>query len=296
VAQRTAPQWRGAAQAEGRPIGLKVETAGDTAIMGWPAGLREALTNLIFNAVDALPQGGTIRLTARRRGEQVAVEVADSGVGMSPEVQARIFEPFFTTKGERGTGLGLSQVFGIVERHAGTIHVVSAVGRGTTIQLTFPAAPAPEPVSPGSAGAQAASRPLRVLAVDDEPAITSLVAQILGSAGHIVAKASSGEEALKRLAMEPFDLVVSDVGMGAGMNGWELADRVRQSWPRVRFVLATGWGAQIRPEEARARGVEAVIAKPYRLADLQRLVAAQPPTAGESPVASRQSLVGTRSS
>ncbi|HEY7059965.1 MAG TPA: PAS domain S-box protein [Chloroflexota bacterium] len=272
VAKLTAPRWRDATQAQGRPISLHVDATDDLAVDGWPESLREACTNLVFNAVDALPHGGTIRLVARRRGERIEVEVSDSGVGMTPEVQARLFEPFFSTKGERGTGLGLPMVFGIVERHGGHIAVESAPGRGTTFLLSFPLAaplPAPEPVAAATAG----PRPLRVLTVDDDPALAHMAALMLAPDGHAVTTATSGEEALQRLAAEPFDLVISDVGMGEGMNGWDLAAAVRARYPGVRFALATGWGAQIDPVEARAHGICAVLAKPFSIAQIRSLAA-----------------------
>jgi PAS domain S-box-containing protein len=271
VAKLTAPRWRDAAQAEGRAIRLQVESDGITTVQGWPAGLREALMNLVFNAVDALPGGGAIRLAAHRRGRRVELEVADTGVGIPVAVQGRIFEPFFTTKGERGSGLGLAQVFGIVDRHGGSVAVDSAPGEGTIFRLSFPAA---EPDQAGEAPPEAprAARPLRILVVDDKPALTRMAALLLGQQGHTVVTANSGEAALEALAAGELDLVLSDVAMGAGMNGWELARRVRQGWPSVRFALATGWGAQIDPEEARAHGVAAVLAKPYRAGDLERVV------------------------
>jgi signal transduction histidine kinase/CheY-like chemotaxis protein len=271
VAKLTAPQWRDAAQAQGRPIALHVECERVVFVQGWPDSLREALTNLVFNAVDALPQGGIIRLATRGEGPSVVLEVADSGVGMSAEVQARVFEPFFTTKGERGTGLGLAMVFGIVERHGGQIAVESAPGQGTTVRLTLPAAGAASAEAPDQPAPSAGPR--RILAVDDEPAITRMIAVMLEPDGHTVVTASSGEEALARLAAEPFDLVLSDIGMGAGMNGWDLAARVHARHPGLPFALATGWGAQIEPAQAAAAGVGAIIAKPYRLDDLRRLVA-----------------------
>jgi PAS domain S-box-containing protein len=273
VAQLTAPRWRDAPQAAGRHITLQVETDGELTVEGWPSSLGEALTNLIFNAVDALPAGGTIRLGARRVAQAVIVEVSDSGMGMSTEVQERMFEPFFTTKGERGTGLGLAQVFGVVEQHRGTVVVESTLGEGTTFRLTLPAA-APAHVAHSAVRAQPdAGGKLRVLAVDDEPSVGSMVRRILRPQGHAVVTATSGEEALTCLARESFDVLISDVGMGPGMNGWELVERVRQAWPAMHVVLATGWGAAIDSSEARAKGVDAVIAKPYRPADLEALLA-----------------------
>jgi signal transduction histidine kinase/ActR/RegA family two-component response regulator len=273
VARLTAPRWRDAAQAQGQPIQVEVETAGRPLVAGWAESLREALTNLVFNAVDALPDGGMIRLAAKQSGEWVELAVADSGVGMSAETQARLFEPYFTTKGEHGTGLGLSIVYGIVARHSGQIAVESAPGGGTTFRLLFPLAAAVAPAAPSPAAVAGDCRTLRILAVDDEPALGRLLARLLEMDGHAVVVSSSAEEALGRLAREPFDLVLSDVGMGAGMNGWELAQRVRAAHPGLVFVLATGWGAAIEPEEARRQGIRAVIPKPYRLDDLRRLIA-----------------------
>src|SRR6266851_4829840 len=142
AAHLTAPRWRDAAQAEGRNISLDIEAEGNPTVLGSPPQLRDLMTNLIFNAVDALPTGGSIRLRVEAQAGQAVIEVADSGVGMSAEVQARVFEPFFTTKGEGGTGLGLAMAFGIVEQHCGQIEVHSAPGGGTTFRITFPLADA----------------------------------------------------------------------------------------------------------------------------------------------------------
>jgi signal transduction histidine kinase/ActR/RegA family two-component response regulator len=274
VAQLTAPRWRDAAQAEGRPIEVIVGAEGDLLVYGWSASLKAAFTNLIFNAIDAMPRGGRVRLDARRRGHELLVEVADTGVGMSPDVQARVFEPFFSTKGESGTGLGLAMVYGVVQQHGGRVSVRSAVGEGTAFRLVFPAgdrtAETARPTeAPVELRAAAPSKVMRVLVVDDEPQLTRVAALILGQQGHEVATASSGEEALALFEREPFDAVISDVSMGAGINGWELARRVRDLRPETRVVLATGYGAAIDPAEARRRGVDLIVAKPYRAGTLR---------------------------
>lgn len=274
VAQLTAPRWRDASQAAGHPISLQVDVVGETTLVAWPASLREALTNLIFNAVDALPDGGTIRLSARREPTAVIVEVADSGCGMTEEVQSRIFEPFFTTKGERGTGLGLAQVFGAVRQHDGDIRVESAPGKGTTFRLALPAAPATTPAHDRADEAARPSGPLDVLAVDDEPAMGKMIARVLRPRGHRVVTATSGEEAIEQLKGQSFDVLISDIGMGPGMNGWDLVERVRQFWPRMRVIVATGWGAAIDPAEAQDRGADVVIAKPYAPDELARVLTA----------------------
>jgi CheY-like chemotaxis protein/anti-sigma regulatory factor (Ser/Thr protein kinase) len=271
VARLTAPRWRDSAQAEGRHIVLEVDAQPDAAITGWPQSLREALTNLVFNAVDALPNGGIIRLTARRNPDGVQVSVADNGTGMTPEVQARIFEPFFTTKGEHGTGLGLPSVFGIVESHGGSVAVESRPGAGTTFVLTFPL-----PVEARSARRAEeglVGRSLDILHVEDEGVLRLVASLLITRLGHRVVQAASAEEALGLLEGQRFDVVLSDIGLGAGMNGWELAETIRRNWPGLPVVLATGWGASITPEEAAQRGVAGVLAKPYGIADLESMLA-----------------------
>jgi len=203
VAQLTAPRWRDAAQPEGRPIKLELETSGHPVVLGSAAPLRDALMNLVSNAIDALPNGGSIQVRVLDAAEQAVLEV-----------QSRIFEPFFTTKGEKGTGLGLPTLFGLVERLNGQVQVQSSPGVGTTFTLRFPLAeaPAPMPTSATTTRQPAEQQRLRILAVDDEPALTKAVVRLLRPRGHIVKTASSGEEALECLAAEPYDLVLSDVG------------------------------------------------------------------------------------
>jgi CheY-like chemotaxis protein len=274
AARLTAPRWRDAPQVEGRPIKLSVEADADLAVTGSPPALREAITNLIFNAVDALPRGGSIRLTACRQSDRVVIEVRDTGAGIPAEVLPRIFDPFFTTKGEGGTGLGLPQVLSIVERHAGTVDVESDTP-GTTFRLSLPAS---DEVSAGRrSGSVDGSLPppprsIRVLVVEDEQQLARMASLVLNQHGHQAIVAPSGDDAIAMLEEQEstFDLVISDLGLGPGKNGWDLADFVRERLPSTRFVLVTGWGAAIDLVDARARGVDRVIAKPYRIADLRQ--------------------------
>ncbi|GIW07015.1 MAG: hypothetical protein KatS3mg060_1820 [Dehalococcoidia bacterium] len=272
VARLTAPQWRDIPQQEGRPIRLTVGAEPGLVVQGWPEALHEALFNLVFNAVDALPAGGEIVLSAHREGDDAIIEVIDTGVGMPEEMVSMIFEPFFTTKGERGTGIGLPTVFRIVDRHRGTIAVRSKPGAGTTFTIRLPAPPIG---TPARTGPRTATRgPIRrVLVVDDDLRIAEMARRMLELDQHQVEVAGSAEEALTRLAAAPFDVIISDLGLGTGMNGWDLAETVRQRWPQTHFVLATGWGAELDAAEARARGVNAIIAKPYTVADLRRQLA-----------------------
>jgi nitrogen-specific signal transduction histidine kinase/CheY-like chemotaxis protein len=274
AARLTAPRWRDASQAEGRPIELGVDVEPGCALNGSPAALREAITNLIFNAVDALPSGGTIQLTASAEGDQVILEVRDSGTGIPDDVQSRVFDPFFTTKGERGTGLGLSQVTAIVKRHGGTIELRSTPSHGTTFRLKFPrAAAAARRAEHHSVQAtvSAPGRRIRILVVEDEKQLARMASLVLTQRGHEVVVAPTVENALEDLEHERFELIVSDLGLGSGKNGWDLAQEVRARWPRTHFVLVTGWGAGINLKDAQARGVHEVISKPYRIADLRQV-------------------------
>jgi CheY-like chemotaxis protein len=271
VARLTAPRWREIPQREGRAIALHVDVADDVTILGWPVEFAEAVTNLIFNAVDALPRGGVIDLRGSRRDDQVVVEVSDSGLGMPPDICKRIFDPFFTTKGESGTGLGLTMVLNVTEHHGGQLTVESVPGQGTTFRMMLPGVEQ-KPKQRDDADRLPAIRPLRILAVDDEPALARMIGLMLAPRGHRVETAESGEEALRALAIAEFDMVITDLGLGAGMSGWDLAANVKERWPTVRVTLATGWGAAIDPVEARDRGVDAVISKPYRYATLEGLL------------------------
>jgi PAS domain S-box-containing protein len=276
VAALTAPRWRNLPEAEGRPIRLELDIDGSDdamTVMGWPASLREALTNLIFNAVDALPRGGTIRLAGRHRVDGIEIEVADDGIGMTTEVRERIFEPFFTTKGERGTGLGLAQVLGIVGRHGGHVDVESTVGRGTTCRLVLPSTFLEENGARGTmAGDAQPGRRLRILVVEDLPPLACLLARMIERRGHLVVTVESAEAALERLANFHFDVVISDLGLGMGLNGWELAEQVQARWPGLPFGLATGWAATIDPADALGRGILAILAKPFKSGDLLRFL------------------------
>ncbi len=270
VAELTAPRWRTATQ-------LEVEVPEDTQLFvaASHGALREAFTNLIFNAVDALSEGGIIRLRATALEDRVVAEVIDNGPGIPPELQTRIFEPFFTTKGDRGTGLGLPQVRGVVARYGGELSLESEVGRGTMFRIALPR-------TERSADARRAERQptaqrvgaRRVLAVDDEPKLRAMIARVLQSDGHEVTLAPSGEEALALTQQHgPYDLVLTDVSMGPGLSGWDLADLVHERWPHVPVILASGWGAQIDPTEAAERGIAGVLAKPFRISELRELVA-----------------------
>jgi signal transduction histidine kinase/CheY-like chemotaxis protein len=267
----TRPSWRDEPQRRGIIIEVDTGLAPLPLVLGQPAEIREALTNLVLNAVDAMPRGGQLRIRGRTDGDWVVLEVTDTGTGMSEEVRKRIFDPFFTTKGKLGTGLGLSVVYGIMERHGGRIEVGSVPGRGTTFTLCFRIAPAIKAVPSIREGSPLPPR--RLLIVDDDPTVRHTLANLLRSAGHEVIEADGGSEGLARLADSSVDLVLTDLGM-PGVSGWDIARASRERRPGLPVVLLTGWGDQPGMEESRERGlVDRVLGKPIRLEDLQAVIA-----------------------
>ncbi|MBA3962361.1 MAG: response regulator [Chthoniobacterales bacterium] len=222
VASLTQPKWKDQALADGRTIALELDLEKVPTIAGNPAELREVFTNLIFNAVDAMPSGGTITLRTYRSADKVSFEVIDTGVGMTEEVRTRCLEPFFSTKGNRGTGLGLSMTFGVIKRHEGELEIESEPGRGTTFRINFPSQV--KIFEAAEAEAVIAQRPLRILVVDDETVSRDVVHKYLVADGHEVVLATGGEEGLERFQAENFDLVVTDHAM-PGVNGRKWPDR-----------------------------------------------------------------------
>jgi CheY-like chemotaxis protein len=240
---------------------------GDVAsVAGDPAALREALTNIVLNAVDAMPHGGRLVVETRANDDMVTVAVTDTGVGMSPSVQVRAQEPFFTTKGVRATGLGLSVAYGIVRSHGGDMAIQSTEGAGTTVTVTLPRAAAGAQAEPS---APPSGRGLRVLLVDDDTDPRDALAEMLIGEGHGVLTASGGEEAMAIVDREPrLDLVLIDLVM-PGMSGWELAAAVKARRPHAAVGMMTGWSETIDSADAPRGGVDFVIEKPLTLETLQ---------------------------
>lgn len=266
----TRPRWAAESHARGTPIEIATELGAIPPMAGNGAELREMLTNLIFNAVDAMPQGGTITLRTRLVGSRVELLVRDTGIGMTEEVRRRCLEPFFTTKGQRGSGLGLSMVYGIVERHDGTVSVDSFPGHGTSFVFTFPsdssgaAAPAADLAQIG--------RALRILVVDDQPVQCEFLSHALQRDWHTVTIAGGGQEALEKFEHEEFDLVITDKAM-PGMNGDQLAVAVKSREPETRVILLTGFGALEDDPDAQSEFVDLILAKPATLAELRTGIA-----------------------
>ena len=269
----TRPRWHGQALGAGVTITLALELAADLPpLVADAAELRELLTNLIFNAVDAMPAGGTLTLRTRHEPDTVVLEVSDTGVGMDEETSRRCLEPFFTTKGAQGTGLGLAMVYGTVQRHGGVIDLQSRVGEGTTFSLRLPLRSADEAATLDET-VFAEQPPRRVLVVDDQPVFTGILRHYLTQDGHHVQTAGDGREALAKFrdAAPPFDLVITDGAM-PGMGGEQLAAELKGLAPAVRVILLSGFGGLDAAPHARHPAVDLALVKPITHAALRAAI------------------------
>jgi GAF domain-containing protein len=268
----TQSRWR--EETRSRSVAVEAHTSFGTlpTVAGDPAELREAMTNLVLNAVDAMPTGGTLTLTTRVENNLVVVTVEDTGVGIPEAIRGKIFDPFFTTKGPQGTGLGLSMTYGILSRHGARITVDSQEGRGTTFRLTFaPGVVADVEVNPPSE-APPPGVSLRCLVIDDEAEVGRVLGDVLQTSGHRVTVLTDGGEAIAQFRAEPFDLVFTDLAMPR-VSGWQVAQAVKELAPSVPVVLVTGFGVELTAEERQTHGVDMVLVKPLKIADVLDTVA-----------------------
>ena len=278
VVNLTRVRWSDMPLQNGVVIEMHTDLAtGLPAILGIESEIREALTNLIFNAVDAMPAGGVLTLRTRRidvtGGATVAIEVTDTGVGMDEDTRRRCMEPFFTTKGERGTGLGLAMVYGTVQRHGAEIEIDSAPGRGTTLRVLFPV-PAASTASPSAALAPIpVPVRLKLLIVDDDPLIIKSLRDTLESDGHEVVPASGGQEGIDAFLAahkngRPFSLVITDLGMPY-IDGRKVSGAVKAASPSTPVIMLTGWGERMVDEGDIPAHVDRVLGKPPKLRELR---------------------------
>ena len=256
-----------------RAVELLMDLGEVPQILGDAVELREAMTNLIHNAMDAMPHGG--RLTVRTGTEGGPwFEVEDSGIGMDQETVNRIFDPFFSTKGDQGSGLGLSVTYAIVQRHGGRFEVDSARNKGTRIRVYLEEALAsgdwPSVPDPATSPTEAPAVPrqgARLLLIEDDVAVRDVLADILRTGEHDVVAAADGREGLQHFAESEFDMVLTDLGMPE-MDGWAVAQAIKAQRPEVPVGLITGWGSEIDDTDLQARGVDVLIAKPVRVSEV----------------------------
>jgi signal transduction histidine kinase/ActR/RegA family two-component response regulator len=283
VVELTKPRWSDLPQARGAMVDLQTYLADSLPdIMGAEHEIRDALTNLIFNAVDAMPTGGTLAVRTRRAtvadGEtRVLIEVSDSGVGMDEDTRRRCLEPFYTTKGERGTGLGLAMVYGMIQRHSAELEIDSEPGKGTTVRLNFPAVTSSVVSLPKAKSAAVVKRQLRILLVDDDPLLIKSLQDTLQEDGHLVTATHGGREGIDAFAAaskrgECFDIVVTDLGM-PHVDGRKVATSVKGVSPNTPVVLLTGWGQRLIATNDAPAHVDKVLAKPPRLHELRAALA-----------------------
>jgi signal transduction histidine kinase/ActR/RegA family two-component response regulator len=278
VAEVTRPRWKDLSEANNVHINLDTQIRTKALINGDASELREVLVNMIFNAVDAMPVGGRLTLSAEEREGCVEICVSDTGVGMSAEVRQRIFDPFFTTKGQAGLGLGLAVSYGIIRRHEGTFKVESEVGRGTTFRISLPialgvTAPQAENEANPRLMLVTTSNKMKILVVDDESQVRELMGEILEFEGCEATLAENGNEALKLFIAGKFDAVFTDVGM-PGMNGWELARAIRELDREVPLAVITGWGEAVSTDEQGTAQVNWVVSKPFTVRHVTEITAA----------------------
>jgi signal transduction histidine kinase/ActR/RegA family two-component response regulator len=288
VLDLTRARWSDMPQERG--VVIQTQKAFDTSlptIMGAETEIRDALTNLILNAVDAMPDGGiiTLRSTAGTSADpslrtsalptHISVEVRDTGIGMSAAVRSRCLEPFYTTKGERGTGLGLAMVYGMVERHGAELQIDSEPGAGTTMRLIFPIATAIPEAQPTAAALTL--QPLRLLLIDDDPLLLESLQVTLAHDGHTVIIADGGQAGIDAFAAaerqaERFSVVITDLGM-PNVDGRTVAAAVKSIAPTTPVILLTGWGHRLQADNDLPEYVDRVLSKPPKLAALRTALA-----------------------
>lgn len=277
----TRARWHDIPQRNGISIDFELKHDGDVAeIDASESELREALTNLIFNAVDAMPEGGSISLATRleRKGDhdQVVIEVQDTGVGMTEETRRRCMEPFYTTKGERGTGLGLAMVYGIVKRMRGSIEIDSEERKGTCVRILLPTACRQKKDVATSVSPNTRLDTYRLLLIDDDNKVLNALRDGLCANGHRVEVANSGSSGIELFSKamregNPFDAVITDLGM-PGMDGQQVAEAIKHLKPDCPVTLLTGWGNQLDTFAAPMANIDAVLAKPPRISEIEALL------------------------
>jgi len=296
VIDLTSARWSNLPQESGHVIDVKTELAAQLPeVMGVESEIRDALTNLIFNAVDAMPEGGTLTVRTRSLSDsmvtdstipdptvaqegpgRVELAISDTGAGMSEATRRHCLEPFFTTKGERGTGLGLPMVYGMAQRHNAELEIDSELGRGTTVRISFVAAVNDTtsvirlPTSSGGA------RRLRILIIDDDAIILESLRETLEADGHWVVSADGGRRGIELFSSaqveEPFQLVITDLGM-PHVDGRQVAAAVKALAPGTPVLLLTGWGQRLNADNETLPNIDRVLNKPPRLRELRMAIA-----------------------
>ncbi|MCP4253925.1 MAG: PAS domain-containing protein [Candidatus Scalindua sp.] len=270
----TMPRWKSMAQANSINYQIDKEGMKDVpSIMCNPTKIREVFINIINNALDAMPDGGSLSFSTRASDETVFVNITDTGVGIPEDVKKRIFDPFFSTRAPSGTGLGMSIVYGIVTRHSGKIAVESELGKGSTFTLQFTstvktASPVAIP-KPEQKTIKTTERNLSILVVDDEEAICTVLSEFLAKSGNKVEAVDNGADAIKLINSEHFDLVLCDLAM-PDVSGYDVIKAINGLGKRPRIGIITGWGEKLKPIEGESVKVDFILNKPFDLSELPK--------------------------
>jgi CheY-like chemotaxis protein len=246
-------------ETEGVTIEIHSEWNEVTPASGDAAELREAVVNLLFNAMDAMPEGGSITMESSQEDSSVVLSISDTGMGIPEEIKGKLFDPFFSTKASKGSGLGLSVTMGIITKHGGSIDVESTQGEGTTFHIRLPMANCVKNGSCSQSKKPTVKR-TRILLVDDDPEVSDIIGLTLEHLGHEVMVATSGGEALDAFERDNYGLVITDLGM-PDVSGIDVARAVKAKKPNTPVMLITGWGVQIDPEQMSE--IDSVIEKPF---------------------------------
>jgi PAS domain S-box-containing protein len=266
----TKPKWRNDAQGKGIHIEVLSSLGEVPSVVGDASELREVITNLIFNAVEAMPQGGTMEFRTFRKGGDVHIRISDTGIGMDEETRKKIFEPFFTTKPFSNTGLGLSMSYGIIKRFNGEIKIESKVGSGTAFSIVLPVAiEGKEAVAPHAMIKPV--KPARILVIDDEATVREVLEKMLSQVDHRVTAAQNGDEGIRLFQEKEFDIVLTDLGM-PGMSGWEVCQKIKKMNPYTPVGMITGWGMEVSQSKMEECGLDFIIAKPFDFNQIIRVV------------------------
>ena len=232
--------------------------------------LREVFINILFNAVDAMPNGGELRIRTETNGKNVFVYFIDTGEGMSEETRKRVFDPFFTTKGSKGTGLGMSVAYGIINRHNGQISIDSELGIGTTVTVQLPVSEKVIKEIECNYGLRREER-ARILLIEDHKITLDVLAENLVNLGYYVQKVESGMAGIKIFKGGNYDIVITDVGL-CDISGWTVSKKIKEISSHVPVVFITGWGNQLSSSQLKECGVDYVLTKPFKIEEISAII------------------------
>ncbi len=267
----TKHRWKNEVQRKGVSIQVETSLGKDlVSVAGNPSELREVFVNMILNAVDAMPSGGTITVSSESNERNIIASIADTGIGMSEEVKKKVFDPFFTTKGPKGNGLGMSVAYGIIVRHNGKILIESQEGKGSVFRVKLPKRKIEEK-EPALSSTKEGTKKEKVLIIDDEPAIRELLCDILQSDGHQVTAVDNSLKGVELFEKEEFGIVFTDLSMPE-MSGWEVADKLKSLNPGVSIIMVTGWGTQVDSKKLKEHKIDLLMTKPFEIKKLLEIL------------------------